>query len=200
MVLHAKKMQVARAVCLNARCVSCVVHGSWAAENLLYTAMLRQAVGSGDPSVDRLTAVSSGQWILPWGSGLLLLLCSTSLPGVSGQWNSVCVLPHYLGAVGSGTPFVHCLTALGQWAPCVHCLTALGQWAVELFPFTASLPWGSGQWNCFCCVVLCCVVLCCVVLWCVVPKALLPKGKRPGCLPTGKGKRAGLCVLCARRA
>ena len=34
----------------------------------------------------------------------------------------------------------------------------------------------------------------------VVPKALLPKGKRPGCLPTGKGKRAGLCVLCARRA
>ena len=33
-----------------------------------------------------------------------------------------------------------------------------------------------------------------------VPKALLPKGKRPGCLPTGKGKRAGLCVLCARRA
>ena len=31
-----------------------------------------------------------------------------------------------------------------------------------------------------------------------VPKALLPKGKRPGCLPTGKGKRAGLCGLCAR--
>ena len=56
-----------------------------------------------------------------------------------------------------------------------------------------------------CCVVLCCVVLCCVVswcgvVWCGVPKALLPKGKRPGCLPTGKGKRAGLCVLCARRA
>ena len=51
-----------------------------------------------------------------------------------------------------------------------------------------------------CCVVLCCVVLCCVVLCCVVPKALLPKGKRPGCLPTGTGKRAGLCVLCARCA
>ena len=48
--------------------------------------------------------------------------------------------------------------------------------------------------------VLPCVVLCCVALWCVVPKALLPKGKRPGCLPTGTGKRAGLCVLCARRA
>ena len=36
--------------------------------------------------------------------------------------------------------------------------------------------------------------------WWDVPKALLPKGKRPGCPPTGKGKRAGLCVLCARRA
>ena len=38
----------------------------------------------------------------------------------------------------------------------------------------------------------------CGVVWCGVPKALLPKGKRPGCLPTGTGKRAGLCVLCAR--
>ena len=43
-------------------------------------------------------------------------------------------------------------------------------------------------------------VVWCGVVWCGVPKALLPKGKRPGCLPTGKGKRAGLCVLCARRA
>ena len=37
-------------------------------------------------------------------------------------------------------------------------------------------------------------------VWVCVPKELLPKGKRPGCLPTGTGKRAGLCVLCARRA
>ena len=51
-----------------------------------------------------------------------------------------------------------------------------------------------------CCVVFCCVVLCCVVLCCVVPKALLPNGKRPRCLPKGKGKLAGLCVLCARGA
>ena len=41
---------------------------------------------------------------------------------------------------------------------------------------------------------------CCGVSLCVVPKALLRKGKRPGCLPMGKGKRAGLCVLCARCA
>ena len=57
---------------------------------------------------------------------------------------------------------------------------------------------------------VCCVA--CAVSWatwplctgvparCVVPKALLPKGKTPGCLPTGKGKRAGPCVLCVRRA
>ena len=44
------------------------------------------------------------------------------------------------------------------------------------------------------------VVVVVVVVVVGVPKALLPKGKRPGCLPTGKGKRAGLCVLCARRA
>ena len=50
------------------------------------------------------------------------------------------------------------------------------------------------------CGVVWCGVVWCGVVWCGVPKALLPKGKRPGCLPTGKGKRAGLCVLCARRA
>ena len=45
-----------------------------------------------------------------------------------------------------------------------------------------------------------CGVVWCGVVWYGVPKALLPKGKRPGCLPTGTGKRAGLCVLCARCA
>ena len=50
------------------------------------------------------------------------------------------------------------------------------------------------------CGVVWCGVVWCGVVWCGVPKALLPKGKRTGCLPTGKGKRAGLCVLCARCA
>ena len=50
------------------------------------------------------------------------------------------------------------------------------------------------------CGVVWCSVVWCGVVWCGVPKALLPKGKRPGCLPTGTGKRAGLCVLCARCA
>ena len=36
------------------------------------------------------------------------------------------------------------------------------------------------------------------MVWCGVPKALLPNGKRPGCLPKGKGKRTRLCVSCAR--
>ena len=56
--------------------------------------------------------------------------------------------------------------------------------------------WNGVVW----CGVVWCGVVWCGVVWCGVPKALLPKGKRPGCLPTGKGKRAGLCVLCARRA
>ena len=29
----------------------------------------------------------------------------------------------------------------------MHCLTAWGQWTVQLRQCTASLPWGSGQWN-----------------------------------------------------
>ena len=51
-----------------------------------------------------------------------------------GQCNSCNALPRCLGAVGSGTPAMRCLTAWGQWA-------------VELLQRTASLPWGSGQWN-----------------------------------------------------
>ena len=43
-------------------------------------------------------------------------------------------------------------------------------------------------------------VVWCGVVCCGVLKALLPNGNRPGCLPKGKGKRAGLCVLCARCA
>ena len=45
-------------------------------------------------------------------------------------------MPHGLGAVGSGTPSAHFLTALGQWV-------------TQLLQFTASLPWGSGQWHSF---------------------------------------------------
>ena len=57
--------------------------------------------------------------------------------------------------------------------------------------------WCGVMW---CGVVWCGVVWCgvvwCGVVWCA--EGAVTKGQRPGCLPTGKGKRAGLCVLCAR--
>ena len=42
-----------------------------------------------------------------------LLLCTGSLLGGSGQWDSCNALPHCLGAVGNGTPAMHRHTALG---------------------------------------------------------------------------------------
>ena len=81
---------------------------------------------------------------------LQLLQCTASLPGGSGQCHSCNALPHCLGAVGSRIPAMHCLTALGALGsatPAMHCLTAWGQWTVELLQCSASLPWGSGQWN-----------------------------------------------------
>ena len=84
-----------------------------------------------------LTAL--GQWAVQ------LLQCTASLPGGSGQWNSCNTLPHYLGAVDSGTFALHCLTALGavgSGTSAMHCRTAWGQWAVEPLQCTASLPWG----------------------------------------------------------
>ena len=38
--------------------------------------------------------------------------------------------------------------AVGSGTPSMHCHTARGQWAVELLQCTASVPGGSGQWNC----------------------------------------------------
>ena len=46
------------------------------------------------------------------------------------------------------------------------------------------------------CGVVWCGVVWCGVVWCA--EGAVTKGQRPGCLPTGTGKRAGLCVLCAR--
>ena len=70
--------------------------------------------------------------------------------------------------------------------------TALEQWAVDLLQYTGTLlgshtAGGSGQW---------CGVVWCGVVWCA--EGAITKWQRPGCLPKGKGKRAGLCVLCAR--
>ena len=79
--------------------------------------------------------VPGQRWASFPGDGRLLLLqCTASLPGGSGQWNSCNAPPHCLGAVGSATPALHRLTALGQWA-------------VTLLQCTTSLPGGSWQWN-----------------------------------------------------
>ena len=55
-----------------------------------------------------------------------------ALPGGDGEWNLCGILPHYPGAVGSGTAFVHRFIALGQWA-------------VELLMSSASLTRGNRQ-------------------------------------------------------
>ena len=47
----------------------------------------------------------------------------------------------------SGSAPPHCLGAVDGATPAMHCRTAWGQWAVQLVQCTASLPWGSGQWN-----------------------------------------------------
>ena len=63
----------------------------------------------------------------------------------------------------------------------------------------APRPWvelGSTQGVVWCGVVWCGVVWCGVV-WCA--EGAVTRRQRPGCLPTGTGKRAGLCVLCAHR-
>ena len=46
------------------------------------------------------------------------------------------------------------------------------------------------------CGVVWCGVVWCGVVWCA--EGAVTRRQRPGCLPTGTGKRVGLCVLCAR--
>ena len=80
-----------------------------------------------------------------------LLRYTVSLPGGTEQWNYYGTLPHYLGAVGGGTPAVHyhmlggngqwdsfstlphCLGLVGSGTCALHCHTAKEQWMVGLF-------------------------------------------------------------------
>ena len=57
-------------------------------------------------------------------------------------------------------------------------------------------PWGEAFALQNCGVEVMCGVVWCGVVWCA--EGAVTKRQRPGCLPTGTGKRAGLCVLCAR--
>ena len=55
------------------------------------------------------------------------------------------------------------------------------------------MVWCSVVWS----GVMSCGVVWCGVVWCA--EGAVTRRQWPGCLPTGTGKRAGLCVLCARR-
>ena len=145
------------ALCVPRR-TALVGSGQWAMELLLCIATLPGgsgqwnschapphclgAMGSGTPAMHCLTAW--GQWTVQllhlrchtaqgrWA--VELLICTATLLGGSGRWNSCNALPHCLGAVGSG-------------APVMHRHIAWGRWAVELLLCTATLSRVSGQWN-----------------------------------------------------
>ena len=149
------------------QCIASLPWGQWAVQPLQCTASLPLgsgqcnsgnavphcpgAVGSGTPTMHCLTAW--GQWaveVLRCTAPLKLLQCTASLLGGSRQCNSCNALPHCLGAADSAAPAMYCLTALGALGsatPAMHCPTAWGQWAVQLRQCTASLPWGSREWN-----------------------------------------------------
>ena len=96
-----------------------------------------------------------------WGLWAVQLLQYTALlPAGSGQWRSCNALPHYLGAMGSGTPAMCGATSWGDGESCraagrcrksgppaMHCHTSWVQWAVELMSCIVSLPGGNGQCN-----------------------------------------------------
>ena len=108
---------------------------------------------------------------LPWGSGQCnscntLLQCTASLLGGSGQWNS-CTRACTVHTASRGSGHYNCCSALTAWGGGVR-----GQWAVQLCnalqlprgstsslpggsgrkcnscAYTATLPGGSGEWNC----------------------------------------------------
>ena len=78
-----------------------------------------------------------------WGQrAVVLLQCTASLPGGTGQMNSCNRLPHCLEAVGSGPSAMHCPTAWVQWAvhfcnALPHCLKALGSGTPAVHCLTA---------------------------------------------------------------
>ena len=93
-----------------------------ASVTLRYTALGQRAVGSGTCAVHCRTAL--GQWVVEHRCALLQCLgrwavepmrCTAALPGGSGQWKARGTLPHYVGALGSGTRDVHHCTGWGQW-------------------------------------------------------------------------------------
>ena len=69
------------------------------------------AVGGGSPAQQCFHA--RGHWAVEFP---LLLQCTASLHGGSGQRIPCIALPHNPGVAGNATPAMHCLTAWGQQA------------------------------------------------------------------------------------
>ena len=146
-------------------CLTAWGSGQWISCNTLPHSL--GAVGSGAPAMRGPTSCGDGESCLgggrclksrtramhchtAWGQWAVeLLLCTASVPGGSGQWNSCHALPHCLGEWA--VELVQCTAsvpgAVGSGTCAMYCLGAWGQWAVELLSCTVSLPGGSGQCN-----------------------------------------------------
>ena len=107
---------------LVAHCTTYTTCGHWGVVLLWHTALPTLPVGIGEwyscgtlHYLHYLWALGSGTLVVhrrtTWGKWAVeLLWYAAALPGGNGQWKSCSALPHYLGAVGSGTPAVYCCT------------------------------------------------------------------------------------------
>ena len=121
--------------------------------------------------------------------------------GAGARVHPTLLVHHPLGwcpgpVVGGFAPGTQPVSRAGEYSGCGVVWCGVVWCGVVWCGVWCGVVWCGVVW----CGVVWCGVVWCGVVWCGVPKALLPKGKRPGCLSTGTGKRAGLCVLCARCA
>ena len=152
-----------------------------------------------------------GQWVV----GSKLLSCTA---GGSGSWASFSTLQNTAappGVVGRGDPSVHCSTAGGRgqlvlFSTLPHGAGGSGD-VVRCGYVWCGVVWCGVEWHGVAWIVQCGVVrnvVWCGVVWCVVwwlvrcgvvwcAEGTVTRRQRPGCLPTGTGKREG-CVCCAR--
>ena len=157
-------------------------------------------------------AVYWATWLLFTGVPARCVVLLVRCPGPPGSCSPACplgVLFCLCGVLGHLAPVNRCARLVR--CLCVRCTGPLGSWFTGVPTWCVSLPvrcpgpLGSCSQVCplgalFClCGVLghlgsvhrCACSVCCA-------EGAVTKRQRPGCLPTGKGKRTGLCVLCAR--
>ena len=129
-----------------------------------------------------------------WSSApcVLLLQCTASLPGGSGQWNSCNALPHCPGGSGQWNSWCGVVWCGVVWCGVVWCGVV---WCGVVW---CGVVWCGVVW----CGVVWCGVVWCGVVWCDVPKAVLPKGNSRDGLALRKmqaGRAVCLstcCVVC----